>query len=62
MREIASLRFLCFLAQKMLKSKNKGKFPLDFFKIFNNFYSKNNPSKMPLSNLRLQFLKLTQSS
>ena len=62
MREIASLQFLCFLAQKMLKSKNKGKFPLDFFLIFNNFYSKNNPSKMPLSNLRLQFLKLTQSS
>ena len=62
MREIASLRFLCFLAQKMLKSKNKGKFPFNVFKIFNNFYSKNNPSKMPLSNLRLQFLKKRQSS
>ena len=57
MREIASLRFLCFLAQKMLKSKNKGKFPFDVFKLFDNFYSKNNPS-----NLRLQFLKLRQYS
>ena len=51
-----------FFGSKNAQIKNKGKFPFDFLKIFQNFYSKNNPSKMPLSNLRLQFLKKRQSS
>ena len=61
MRELAFLRFLRFLAQKMLKSKNKGDLLL-YFLILNNFYFMKNPSKMLLSTLKLQILKLTFST
>lgn len=59
MRELAFLRFL---APKMLKSKNKDDQYCVFFLILNNFYFMKNPSKMLLSALKLQFLKLTFST
>ena len=61
MHELAFLRFLRFLAQKMLQSKTKGDLPL-YFLILNNFYFMKNPSKMPLSTLKLQFLFLQFST
>ena len=56
MRELAFLCFLRFLAPKMLKAKNKGDLPFEQLLFYEN------PSKMPLSTLKLQFLFLQFST
>ena len=61
MRELAFLGFLHFYAPKMLKSNNKGDVPFDFLNSKQLLFMKN-PSKMPLSTLKMQFLFLRFST
>jgi len=55
-----NLRISVF-GSKDAQMKNKGHFTFEFL-ILNNFYFMNNPSKIPLSTLKLQFFELLFST